>query len=142
MQYGISEWTIYIPFIQYNENLLVLRGTIEPYAVNKHFSILVTWQGLQNGGLHRHCKIYKRPYLLNRSIHFHKICCKMLVSPKPFFWSEIKSLLVLPFKTENTWATSWENLFMPYTNNKGKDQPDQIIWIAIIFHLPIISIIY
>ena len=21
------------------------------------------------------------------------------------------------------WATSWENLFMPYTNNKGADQP-------------------
>ena len=34
MQYGVSEWTIYIPFIQYNENLLVLRGTTEPYAVN------------------------------------------------------------------------------------------------------------
>ena len=22
-----------------------------------------------------------------------------------------------------TWATSWENLFMPYANNKGADQP-------------------
>ena len=22
-----------------------------------------------------------------------------------------------------TWATSWENLFMPYTNNNGADQP-------------------
>ena len=27
MQYDVSEWTIYIPFIQSNENLLVLRGT-------------------------------------------------------------------------------------------------------------------
>ena len=23
----------------------------------------------------------------------------------------------------STWATSWENLFMPYANNKGADQP-------------------
>ena len=23
------------------------------------------------------------------------------------------------------WATSWENLFMPYANNKGADQPAQ-----------------
>ena len=25
--------------------------------------------------------------------------------------------------TELNWATSWENLFMPYANNKGADQP-------------------
>ena len=24
---------------------------------------------------------------------------------------------------ENTWATPWKNLFMPYANNKGADQP-------------------
>ena len=24
------------------------------------------------------------------------------------------------------WATSWENLFMPYANNKGADQPAQM----------------
>ena len=23
----------------------------------------------------------------------------------------------------NNWATSWENLFLPYANNKGADQP-------------------
>ena len=25
--------------------------------------------------------------------------------------------------TEGIWAASWENLFMPYANNKGTDQP-------------------
>ena len=25
--------------------------------------------------------------------------------------------------TEKKWATSWENLFLPYVNNKGADQP-------------------
>ena len=25
--------------------------------------------------------------------------------------------------TSKIWATSWENLFLPYTNNKGADQP-------------------
>ena len=26
-------------------------------------------------------------------------------------------------KLKNIWATSWENVFMPYANNKGTDQP-------------------
>ena len=26
-------------------------------------------------------------------------------------------------KSSHKWATSWENLFMPYANNKGADQP-------------------
>ena len=25
--------------------------------------------------------------------------------------------------SDSVWATSWENLFMPYANNKGADQP-------------------
>ena len=28
-----------------------------------------------------------------------------------------------PISSKCTWATSWENLFMPYANNKGADQP-------------------
>ena len=24
--------------------------------------------------------------------------------------------------TQNIWASSWENLFMPYANNEGTDQ--------------------
>ena len=30
-------------------------------------------------------EIYKMPYLRNRSTDFHKICCKILVSPTLFF---------------------------------------------------------
>ena len=26
-------------------------------------------------------------------------------------------------KLFNNWATSWENQFLPYANNKGADQP-------------------
>ena len=26
-------------------------------------------------------------------------------------------------KKQMKWATSWENLFLPYVNNKGADQP-------------------
>ena len=33
------------------------------------------------------------------------------------------SLLFRSFCRELIWATSWENLFMPYANNKGADQP-------------------
>ena len=28
------------------------------------------------------------------------------------------------------WATSWENLFMQHTNNKGPDQPTHLVWSA------------
>ena len=38
-----------------------------------------------------HQEIYTWPYLRNRSTDFHKMCCKMLVSPTPFF--EIKDNL-------------------------------------------------
>ena len=41
LQYGISDWTLYIPFIQCNSFLLFLSAQIEPNAVNKNISILV-----------------------------------------------------------------------------------------------------
>ena len=28
-------------------------------------------------------------------------------------------------KMDTIWASSWENLFLPYANNKGTDQPAQ-----------------
>ena len=30
------------------------------------------------------------------------------------------------------WATSWENLFMPYANNKGADQPARLLSVFVI----------
>ena len=30
-------------------------------------------------------------------------------------------IIMIQFETK--WAMSWENLFMPYANNKGTDQP-------------------
>ena len=39
--------------------------------------------------------------------------------------TENSSWVLWAFKTVSfiKWATSWENLFMPYANNKGTDQP-------------------
>ena len=34
-----------------------------------------------------------------------------------------RKLLYMTFISVTIWATSWENLFMPYANNKGADQP-------------------
>ena len=34
------------------------------------------------------------------------------------YWGELKG------QTNLKWASSWENLFMPYANNKGADQPE------------------
>ena len=42
-------------------------------------------------------------------------CCGTLIS----FLSIFTSVLCL----DMIWATSWENLLMPYVNNKGADQP-------------------
>ena len=41
------------------------------------------------------------------------------------------------------WATSWENLFMPYANNKGADPPAiRAVWSAPLLYLySLISII-
>ena len=32
-------------------------------------------------------------------------------------------LFLVPYWKAMIWATSWENLFLPYANNKGADQP-------------------
>ena len=42
-----------------------------------------------------------------------------LMNYKPRSW-KYKALRATVF---DIWATSWENLFMPYVNNKGTDQP-------------------
>ena len=39
---------------------------------------------------------------------------------KTTFW---RMTMWFPVEISYTWATWWENLFMPYTNNKGIDQP-------------------
>ena len=42
-------------------------------------------------------------------------------------WTELSLVLVFSFLFhQNIWATSWENLFLPYANNKGADQPAQM----------------
>ena len=33
----------------------------------------------------------------------------------------------------NIWATSWQNLFMPYANNEGADQPAHLRSLISIF---------
>ena len=41
---------------------------------------------------------------------------------KVFQYKRMETIWTMyPF--ENKWATSWENMFMPYANNKGADQP-------------------
>ena len=42
-------------------------------------------------------------------VHMWTICCCLV-------YTKIRLLALI-------WATTWENLFMPYANNKGADQP-------------------
>ena len=49
-------------------------------------------------------------------------CCFILTRSKiftVFFYCFMQLLLI-------KWATSWENLFMPYANTKGADQPARL----------------
>ena len=48
------------------------------------------------------------------SVSIHKRCTFKFLRPHYF---QTLGLIML------RWATSWENLFMPYVNNKGADQP-------------------
>ena len=34
--------------------------------------------------------------------------------------------IFLQFVSIHIWASSWENLFLPYANNKGTDQPTHL----------------
>ena len=40
-----------------------------------------------------------------------------------FFFFFFEVLFMTSEKEESNWATSWENVFIPYANNKGTDQP-------------------
>ena len=66
------------------------------------------------------------------AVYFSNLKIKCLL--RVFVKSQVSSLLqnpvILPsdepalqFLTETIWAKSWENLFLPYANNKGADQP-------------------
>ena len=63
--------------------------------------------------------------LVRKALFFFKILNKILrvmrtllkLSHHSFYISENIS------QTGHIWATSWENMFMPYANNKGVDQP-------------------
>ena len=71
----------------------------EPNAVNKYFSIWSCDKVYKMVATKdRHCKMHKKPFLLNHSTDFHKICCKMFTNPKSFVQCESKSLCALPFK--------------------------------------------
>ena len=54
-------------------------------------------------------------------------CWCLYIVCQPFIHSRTKnkcqSTLTLNVKCLAIWAASWQNLFMPYTNNKGADQP-------------------
>ena len=54
----------------------------------------------------------------NLGINFHK---DMLV--RQFYWVPTTTCFWRPGKKSFNWAMSWENLFLPYANNKGADQP-------------------
>ena len=45
------------------------------------------------------------------------------------------------FHSVSIWATSWENLFMPYANNKGSDQPMHLCSQHLCYLLPVISLV-
>ena len=58
-----------------------------------------------------------------------------------------QSVLAEAFYFINNWATSWENLFMPYANNKGADQsahPRSLISAFVVHYLdsikPLVSL--
>ena len=38
-------------------------------------------------------------------------------------FDSVHILPFLQFVSTHIWASSWENLFLPYANNKGTDQP-------------------
>ena len=71
-------------------------------------------------------------YFLSKNIHvklvFHYcVFQKLYFRYEPFLTREFPcaecQLDINPKYRHLLWATSWENLFMPYVNNKGADQP-------------------
>ena len=48
---------------------------------------------------------------------------KIVNSQRQLVWETVWKTKQTYIHTWMKWATSWENLFMPYANNKGADQP-------------------
>ena len=51
---------------------------------------------------------YMPDFLVGPFVYFHTSCVRTATLARLFIWK---------------WATSWENLLLPYVNNKGVDQP-------------------
>ena len=66
MQDNFSEWPIYIPFIACNENLLFLRENNLSLCLRDMTDKMAAF-------IESYSEMYKRPYLLNRSIYLQKI---------------------------------------------------------------------
>ena len=58
-------------------------------------------------------------YLMMKTI----ICCRVYDYREGPGWKPLKVSLSPILLMVVIWGTSWENLFLPYANNKGADQP-------------------
>ena len=70
--------------------------------------IIQSVYSLRNENVHEMQQSYKSSHTVNKKI------ISNIVTLWYRFWSELICI---------KWASSWENLFMPYANNKGADQP-------------------
>ena len=63
-------------------------------------------------------------YILTSPLaHVYMYILYILTSPLAHVYKYILYILTSPLAHLYMWATSWENLLMPYANNNGADQP-------------------
>ena len=71
--------------------------------------------------------------LPNGSSCWNSVSLSSSSSAKPGFKAILEVLILMP---RIIWATSWENLFLPYANNKGADQPVHVHSLISAFVVP------